>query len=71
MPSLTIRIDDELNETLARLARAQGRSKSNLVRHMLRRQLALVAFDEARKGLLPPGERAGLLTDEDVFDALP
>ena len=70
MPSLTIRIDDELDETLTRLARAQGRSKSNLVRHMLRRQLALVAFDKARKELLPLGERAGLLTDEDVFDTL-
>ena len=70
MPSLTIRIDDELDETLTRLARAQGRSKSNLVRHMLRRQLALVAFGKARKELLPLGERAGLLTDEDVFDAL-
>ncbi len=70
MPSITIRIDEELDESLSRLAEAQGRSKSNLVRHMLRRQLALVAFDKARKELLPLGEQAGLLTDEDVFDVL-
>ena len=69
MPTLTIRIDDELDALLTELAKAQNRSKSNLVRHMLRRQLALVAFDKARRELLPLGERAGLLTDEDVFGA--
>jgi len=69
MPTLTIRIDDELDALLTELAKAQNRSKSNLVRHLLRRQLALVAFDKARRELLPLGERAGLLTDEDVFGA--
>ncbi len=67
MPSLTIRLDEELDRTLTELARAQHRSKSDLVREMLRRQLAAEAFREARRQLLPLGERAGYLTDEDVF----
>ena len=67
MTTLTIRIDDELNNLLTELAKRQHRSKSDLVRDMLRRQLALVAFQEARRQLLPLGERAGYLTDEDVF----
>lgn len=67
MPSLTIRLDDELDRTLTELAEAQHRSKSDLVREMLRRQLALAAFREARRKLLPLGEKAGYLTDEDVF----
>jgi len=67
MASLTLRLDDELDETLTRLARARWRSKSDLVREMLRRQLAVTAFDEARGRLLPLGERAGYLTDEDIF----
>ena len=67
MASLTIRLDDELDEALTRLAKAQHRSKSDLVREMLRRQVAVTAFDDARRQLLPLGERAGYLTDEDVF----
>ncbi len=67
MPSLTIRLDDELDRTLTELARARQRTKSDLVREMLRRQLAVEAFREARRQLLPLGERAGYLTDEDVF----
>ncbi len=70
MPTLTIRIDDELDARLTELARAQKRSKSELVRQMLRRQLALIRFEEARQALLPLGERAGLLTDEDVFEQM-
>ena len=67
MTTLTIRLDDELNKLLTEIAQRQHRSKSELVRDMLRRQLALVAFQEARRQLLPLGERAGYLTDEDVF----
>ena len=67
MTTLTIRLDDELNKLLTEIAQRQHRSKSELVRDMLRRQLALAAFQEARRQLLPLGERAGYLTDEDVF----
>ncbi len=70
MPTLSVRIDEELDAELTELARRQHRSKSELVRQMLRRQLALVAFKEARRELLPLGERAGLITDEDVFELM-
>ena len=67
MPSLTIRLDDELDRTLTELARAQHRSKSDLVREMLRRQTALDLFRQARRAIRPKAEEAGYLTDEDVF----
>jgi predicted transcriptional regulator len=67
MTTLTVRIDDELDRTLTELARQQGRSKSDLVRRMLKRQTTLSLFEETRKNALPLGERAGYLTDEDVF----
>ncbi len=70
MPTLTVRIDEELDAELTELARRQHRSKSELVRQMLRRQLALVAFKEARRELVPLGEQAGLITDEDVFELM-
>lgn len=43
------------------------RSRSDVARDALRRQLALMRFEELRAGLMPYAERAGYLTDEDVF----
>ena len=67
MSTLTIRLDDELDAQLNRLARQTHRTKSELVREMLRREAALAAFEEARERLVPLAEAAGYLTDEDVF----
>lgn len=66
--TVTIRLDAKLERDLARLSRAQGRSRSDFVRDALRRQLALARFEEARQDLLPLAEEQGILTDEDVFD---
>lgn len=65
--TLTIRLDDELDATLTRLAREQKRTKSDLAREMLRRGAALRAFENARSRVVRRAERAGYLTDEDVF----
>jgi predicted transcriptional regulator len=65
--TLTIRIDKELENQLEDLARKSGRSKSDLVRVALKRQLAIDSFQMLREQLVPYGEAAGWLTDEDVF----
>lgn len=65
--ALTIRLDRDLERRLARLARRTGRSRSDLVRDALRRQLALAEFRELRRQILPLAEARGYLTDEDVF----
>ena len=65
--TLTIRLDDKLDRALTRFARRTGRPKSELAREALRRRLAVVRFDEARRVVLPFAEARGLLTDEDVF----
>lgn len=67
MSSLTIRLDPRLDKDIARLAKAQKRSKSEVVRDMLRRATTLEMFELARKELQPLAEKAGWLTDEDVF----
>jgi len=67
MSTLTIRLDDELDAQLAELARAAKRSKSDLVREMLRRETALAELHRVRERLVPYAERAGYLTDEDFF----
>ncbi len=66
--SVTIRLDPKLQRELSRLSRQLGRSRSDLVRDALRRQLALVRFEQARRGLLPLAEAKGILSDEDVLD---
>ena len=68
--TLTIRLDEKLDAELTRLATATHCTKSELVRDMLRRAAAVAAFDQARRQIQPLAERAGYLTDEDVFHDL-
>jgi len=68
--ALTIRLDPDLEQQLDRLARASGRSRSELAREALRRQLAVFQFEHARRQILPFAEARGYLTDEDTFDAI-
>ena len=65
--TVTIRLDAKLQRDLDRLSRQLGRSRSDLVRDAVRRQIALLRFDEIRRTLLPLAEAQGILTDEDVF----
>lgn len=65
--ALTVRLDRELERRLARLARRTGRSRSELVREAIQRQLALAEFRELRRQIMPLAEAQGYLTDEDVF----
>jgi predicted transcriptional regulator len=70
MASLTIRIDEKLEKALERLARTTGRSKSDIARDALERQVAIERFRELRRRTLPLAEAKGLLTDEDIFKAI-
>lgn len=67
MATLTIRIDDELDKDLERLAKAQHRTKSDLAREMLRKRIAVERFRELRRKALPLAEAAGYVSDEDIF----
>ena len=70
MTTLTIRLDEKLERALDRLAKSTGRSKSDLAREALRRQVAVARFRELRRRTLPFAEAQGLLTDEEIFKAL-
>lgn len=65
--TVTIRLDPELEEELEQAAERSGRSRSDIVRDALRRQLALSRFDELRRTIMPLAEARGYLTDEDIF----
>lgn len=65
--ALTIRLDRTLVRQLETAARRSGRSRSDIARDALRRQLAVMQFEEARRQVMPFAEARGYLTDEDVF----
>lgn len=64
--SITIRLDPGVAELLDRLAEQSGRSRSEIVREALQRQLSLIQFEQLRRKVLPFAEARGYLTDEDV-----
>jgi predicted transcriptional regulator len=64
----TVRLDDELASILDQVCRSSGRTKSDVIRAALKRQLALLRFRQLRRQTMPFAAAHGFLTDEDVFD---
>jgi len=64
--TITIRLDSSLSKALDRIARQTGRTRSQIVREALQRQLSLIRFEHLRHKVLPFAEARGYLTDEDV-----
>jgi metal-responsive CopG/Arc/MetJ family transcriptional regulator len=67
MSTLTVRIDEGMEKELNQLAARRGMSRSDVVRDILRRRLAVERFWELRRKLVPYAEAAGYFTDEDIF----
>ena len=65
--TITVRLDAKIQRELDRLSRQLGRSRSDIVRDAVRRQVALLRFEQSRRALLPLAEARGILIDEDVF----
>ncbi|MGI8402723.1 MAG: ribbon-helix-helix protein, CopG family [Gemmatimonadaceae bacterium] len=65
--AVTIRLDRDLARLLAQTSRRLGRTRSAIVRTALRRQLALLQFEELRQRVAPFAEAAGYLSDEEIF----
>ena len=65
--SLTIRLDENLDSLLSKASRETGRTRSDIAREALRRQLRISQFEALRKRVMPFAEARGYLTDEDVF----
>jgi predicted transcriptional regulator len=65
--TLTIRLDKDLDDLLAKASRRSGKNRSEIAREALRRQLRISQFDALRQRMMPFAEARGYLTDEDVF----
>jgi predicted transcriptional regulator len=65
--TITIRLDANLDKLLTKAARLSGKSRSEIAREALRRQLRISQYDLLRRRMMPFAEARGYLTDEDVF----
>ena len=62
--TLSIRLDEDLDRLLGKASRQVGRSRSEVARDALRRQLRLTQFEAVRRRIMPFAEARGFLTDE-------
>ena len=68
--AVTIRMESDLQRQLDRICKQSGRTRSDIVREALKRQLSILRFEQLRRQVLPFAEARGYLTDEDVNKAV-
>jgi metal-responsive CopG/Arc/MetJ family transcriptional regulator len=67
---ITIRLDDNLGDILSDVCQKSGKSRSDVIREALKRQLLIYKFNQLRNSVLRYGEKLGFLTDEDIFSVV-
>jgi len=61
----TIRIAPYLRKLLDKVCMQSGRTRSDIIRDSLKRQLSSIRFEQLRRQVLPFAEARGYTTDED------
>jgi metal-responsive CopG/Arc/MetJ family transcriptional regulator len=65
--SISISLPEDLKDELDRVTRADGVSRSDVVREAVREYLFVRQFRVLRQRLVPYAEAQGIYTDEDLF----
>ncbi len=68
--AVTIRLEPALQRLLDKVCKQSGRTRSDILRDALKRQLSILRFEQLRRQVLPFAEARGYLTDEDVNKAV-
>ena len=68
--AVTIRLEPELQKLLDKVCKQRGRTRSDILREALKRQLSILRFEQLRRQVLPFAEARGYLADEDVSKAV-
>jgi metal-responsive CopG/Arc/MetJ family transcriptional regulator len=66
--AVTVSLPEPLTEELDAISRAEGTSRSEVVREALKRYFALREYRALRAELVIEAESKGIVTDEDVFN---
>lgn len=65
--TLTVSLPPAISKELDALVKRTGKTRSELVREAVRRQISLERFRALRERLVPKAQTRGIYTDEDVF----
>ncbi len=65
--AVTIRLESDLQKLLDDVYKRSGRTRSEVLREALKRQLSVLRFQQLRRQVMRFAEASGYLTDEDVF----
>lgn len=68
--TITISVPEQMKSELEKLSRADGVSRSDIVRESLRDYLFVRRFRSMRKSMVSKASANGIYTDQDVFDAV-
>ena len=68
--TVTFRIEPDLQKLLDKVCKQSGRTRSDIVRDSLKRQLSIIRFKQLRRRVPPFAKARGYLTDEDENKAL-
>jgi predicted transcriptional regulator len=68
--TLTIRLDPALSSLLTKACEILGKTRSEVARDALQRQLRLEQFEALRKKVMPFAEARGFLADDDIFSKI-
>lgn len=66
--TLTISLPEKVRAQLDRVSKAEGVSRSDIVRESVRDYLFIRQFRSLRKTMVPKASLRGIRTDQDVFD---
>lgn len=62
--TVTVWLDDDVNQQLTEAAEALGRSRNDIVQDALRRQLSVLRFETLREQVMPFAETRRVLRDK-------
>jgi len=65
--TMTISLPPEMMKEITRIAKAEGVSKSDVVRESVKRSLFIKNLDALRAWAVPKAQAMGIYSDEDVF----
>ena len=68
--SITITLPDELGDAVDSLTREEGLSSTEIVCKSLSDYIYFRKLKKTREAMIPHAEARGIMTDQDVFDAL-
>lgn len=68
--TITISVPEQVRKQLDRVSKAEGVSRSDIVRESIRDHLFMRQFRALRRQMLPKAAQQGIFTDQDVFNRI-